>query len=302
MKNNTILDFLFFLLLLFCVGFLVHLRVFPIIYAPALLLHLASPSIHPKSPSPSPSPSYRQVVTDVPSKTAPSLRPLSALDRCRLLSSGLLSAEPVGFTILSASIFLGLLAVFYHLYGWPFLHETYLYHLGRQDHRHNFSVYFYQLYLNSRSQVATAATGAGSATPMKWIVFLPQWVLLLLAAFKLHRNLPFCFLLQTYLFVTFNKVMTAQYHVWYIVLLPLILPSTKIHFKWKGVLMVCLWIITEIHWLHWGYHLEFLGQNVFFQLWAASLLFFACNVWILSEFLGSEHHCRLEREAVKKLD
>jgi len=31
----------------------------------------------------------------------------------------------------------------------------------------------------------------------------------------------------------------------------------------------------------WGYLLEFKGKNVFLQLWAASLLFLAANIYIL---------------------
>ena len=45
--------------------------------------------------------------------------------------------------------------------------------------------------------------------------------------------------------------------------------------------MCVLWFVCELHWLYWGYRLEFVGDNVFLQLWGASMLFFGANVLIL---------------------
>jgi len=45
--------------------------------------------------------------------------------------------------------------------------------------------------------------------------------------------------------------------------------------------MCLLWFVCELHWLYWGYRLEFVGDNVFLQLWGASMLFFGANVLIL---------------------
>jgi phosphatidylinositol glycan class M len=47
----------------------------------------------------------------------------------------------------SAIGFLPIVAYYYSLYGYQFLHESYLYHLSRVDNRHNLSAYWYWTYL-----------------------------------------------------------------------------------------------------------------------------------------------------------
>lgn len=123
------------------------------------------------------------------------------------------------FALISAGTFLALLALFYAIYGFVFLHETYLYHLIRKDNRHNFSVYFYYIYLNF-----------DQITKMQSLLtFLPQFMLVLTVGIKLFRDLPFCLFLQTYLFVMFNKVCTAQYFIWYMCFLPLIMGNSMLY-------------------------------------------------------------------------
>lgn len=51
--------------------------------------------------------------------------------------------------------------------------------------------------------------------------------------------------------------------------------------KWKGLSCMTLWVAGQLHWLMWGYLLEFKGQNVFLQLWMASILFLAANTYVL---------------------
>lgn len=111
---------------------------------------------------------------------------------------------------------IGLILLHFYRYGYKFLYETYLYHLVRQDNRHNFSVYFYHIYLSS----ARAAGDLSAAAPSFWealqgrahalLLFLPQALLLLVLSRFYYRSIVFCAFIQTFLFVTFNKVCTVQ--------------------------------------------------------------------------------------------
>ena len=58
--------------------------------------------------------------------------------------------------------------------------------------------------------------------------------------------------------------------------------------KSDGLSCILLWMGAQTHWLMWGYLLEFKGKNVFLQLWLASLVFLAANVFIL--IMVIRHH------------
>lgn len=82
-----------------------------------------------------------------------------------------------------------------------FLQETYFYHVIRKDHRHNFSVWFYNIYLTFESNEAHI---------LGLLTFFPQLFLVLASGFAFGKDIFFACFIQTFLFVTFNKVCTSQ--------------------------------------------------------------------------------------------
>ena len=116
----------------------------------------------------------------------------------------LFNRDRVVFGLVSGGVFLSLGALFYSLFGYEFLYETYLYHLIRKDNRHNFSVYFYDLYLGFSGGAGTSA--GASALGSHTLAFLPQFGVALALALRFGKDLPFALATQTMAFVTFNKV------------------------------------------------------------------------------------------------
>jgi phosphatidylinositol glycan class M len=183
-----------------------------------------------------------------------------------------ITLQQLKFVFTFGMVFLGLTLGFYRLYGHEFLVETYLYHLVRIDPKHNFSVHFLSLYL-----------GAPMFLQRIWpiVTFAPQALIIWKTSFRIGpRDLVLCATIHTLCFVSFNKVVTAQYFVWYMSLFPIAFARARLSIK-KIVILLSLWYVAELHWLAWAGALELQGKNVFVGLWAAAVIFFAVNIYIL---------------------
>jgi GPI mannosyltransferase 1 subunit M len=243
-------------------GLSVHFKIYPFIYGVSILWSLDRPASTPSNSMPK--------VENNPSI----FHRLSAFlnqDRLTLIFTSLAT-----FSFLNISM--------YTRYGTPFMQHTYLHHLTRIDHRHNFSPYNTLLYLSSAKSSSTTSSSL-STLRFESLAFLPQ---LLLSTFLIpltisKTSLPRAMLAQTFAFVAFNKVCTSQYFLWYLIFLPIYLPgSVLVRKPTLGAGALAAWVGGQGVWLWHGYRLEMAGESTFVPgLWLSSLLFFVVNCWIL---------------------
>jgi phosphatidylinositol glycan class M len=227
------------------------------------------------------------------------------------------------FAVVSAATFFGTSAAMHRMYGRPFLEEAFLHHLRRADTRHNFSVYFYDLYLRQAATDGGDVGGGESSTRsiVRFLSFAPQASAIVAISLGLMArssaagrkntrspsrgssaprgspralararcvkedlgvSLCHCCLCLTIAFVAFNKVCTAQYFLWYALLLPVSLPFSALSLKnVDGAAVAAIWLLAEWNWLFWAYQLEFQGRSTFLQVWMAGLVFFAAQLYAL---------------------
>lgn len=231
-------------------GLSVHFKIYPIIYVPTILLSLDNGP--------------------------------------RTVFGQFFNKDRIIYALTSFISFTVLTGIMYSLYGYSFLHETYLHHLSRVDHRHNFSPYSTLLYMGSSPAISDSNN---YWTPSKW-AFVPQLGLsgLLIPLAFAKRDVIKTMFIQTVIFVTFNKVCTSQYFMWYMVLLPFYGPSAERIGKKKrplAILAVALWIISQVLWIREGYLLEFIGESTFYPgLFLTTMIFFIVNCWVVGLFIS----------------
>ncbi|KAF5116093.1 hypothetical protein DV454_001883 [Geotrichum candidum] len=218
-------------------GVAVHFKIYPIIYIPTVIWSLASPEKPTKATKKNPRPARKTLVQ----------KAIGFINRDRIVFAG---TAAVSFLLLTGLMYLK--------YGYPFLLHTYLHHLSRIDHRHNFSPYSTLLYISSSPAVTASTSSAAPVTnpflhfitsfipePSKW-AFFPQLFLsgFLIPVLFAKRDVTKTMFLQTFAFVTFNKVCTAQYFMWYMVLLPFYLPSIVANIGPRGKVLGVLGVIA----------------------------------------------------------
>mmetsp|Transcript_31928 Transcript_31928/g.67125 ORF Transcript_31928/g.67125 Transcript_31928/m.67125 type:complete len:560 (+) Transcript_31928:88-1767(+) len=198
------------------------------------------------------------------------------------------------------------LAVYY--YGQEALDEGLLYHFQRVDHRHNYSMYWYWIYLaRGRAEIAlsqlaekAAENASISASAWGYIPLIPQVLILGFSSLGIAPyDLSFALFCQTFAFVAFNKVITAQYFTWYLCLLPLC--SDSVDWKSKDMyLSLGMLIVSIITWLLSAFSLEMLGWKSHRQVWMASLFFFIANVNLLRSIVNGYKKSKREAQPLSQ--
>ena len=247
-------------------GFSVHFKIYPIIYAPSIFLYLLYKEfVKNKAKELAPIPFCRRVFFKI-------------ISTIKMVLKNLFTKVALSYIIISSGVFFFLLGIFYKLIGYKFLYEYLLYHLVRKDHRHNYSIFYYIIYLTYDINFSKY---------LSLVTFLPQIILILLVTIFLYKDINLCLIILTIIFVHFNKVITAQYFIWYLSLIPLIIHRNLLFSvkKCKGIAMFIVWIFFEMIWNTFSHFLEYNGENYFISMWIVNIIFFLTSCLFVKELI-----------------
>ena len=80
-----------------------------------------------------------------------------------------------------------------------------------------------------------------------------------------------------------NLCKPSQYFLWYLTILPLIVPFLDLSWR-KATVMVAAWAGVQAVWLNFAYQLEFLKRDdMASTVWGFSMGFLVVNCWVLFE-------------------
>ena len=92
--------------------------------------------------------------------------------------------------------------------------------------------------------------------------------------------------IQTTVFVIFNKVVTAQYFLWYMTLLPLIFVNTDLgKRKLLSVGMLAMFLFLDMLWCQQSYRFEFLGEHTISQIQYVNIAWFVYCCFTLAQII-----------------
>jgi phosphatidylinositol glycan class M len=168
-------------------------------------------------------------------------------------------------------------------------------------------MYWYWIYL-ARGKVeglegaVGSSSSSSSLTILGRVLLLPQAFLLAYSSIGIapyNNNLGLALFVQTFLFVTNNKVITAQYFTWYLCLLPLCQitnnggqasssssTTTTSGSATKPMIRALILLLCSIgFWLGSAYLLEMQGLAVHRLVWIASVVYYFANVHLMGVIL-----------------
>ncbi|KAJ1501483.1 GPI mannosyltransferase 1 [Coelomomyces lativittatus] len=146
------------------------------------------------------------------------------------------------YFFMAGTVFMSAFMYFYFNEGMDFVKHTYMYHVTRLDHRHNFSVYAYAL--------ALVGHDGSKAWVHTYLPFIAQAVGVgVLGCVFPATHLVEAMFAQTVYFVAVNKVVTSQYFMWYLCYLPIVLPHFVEYYEKtpsQGVFLLMSWLGAQV--------------------------------------------------------